>query len=75
MVDDKRQAVPEHSQVPRMRSTSEVAEMIHTGTSFTGMLYRLMQKADSKNWTILRKAFPQEAREFVNWMNNGRSGS
>lgn len=57
--------------VPRMRSAEEVQQMISRGDSFDSMLYRLMHKADQNNWRILRKAFPQQAREYLNWFHGG----
>lgn len=75
MADGRRQAVPEYSQVPRMRSAMEVATEMTRGTSFDAMLFRLMQKADNRNFRKLAKAFPDQAREYVNWFGGEREGT
>lgn len=42
------------------------------GTWFTSYLYQLIHKADEFNRERLRVAFPQEVREWENWLNRGR---
>lgn len=72
MADDKGQGVRPEDQVPKMRSSREVGDMIRRGNSFDADLYRLMTKADRKNFVKLRRAFPEQAREFVNWFHGGK---
>jgi len=55
--------------VPRKRDWKEVEELM-AGSSYLGHLFRLMQKADTRNWTILRRAYPQEAMEYLGWVHH-----
>jgi hypothetical protein len=71
MADNRGTEVYNNNQVPTLRSIPEVDAMLHNGTSFDANLYRLMQKADTSNWIILRKAFPVQAHEFTRWLHQG----
>lgn len=39
----------------------------HGGTSYTCDLYSLMAKADSRNFSILMRAYPVEAATYMLW--------
>ena len=52
--------------------TPEQVEQEMINNSFLGDLYRLMHKADSRNWRILRNAYPIEAREYLGWFHRDR---
>lgn len=56
--------------VPRLRTPFEVQRAMDNDNSFRGMLYRLMDKADRNNFFRLQKGFPQEAREYINWLHH-----
>lgn len=70
MADKSGTQVPEHGQVPKMRSVEEVDQMLRHGNSFDAMLFKLMNKADQSNWRKLRRAFPTQAAEYSRWFGH-----
>lgn len=72
MADTGREEPRVEDQVPRMRTPREVADLMRRGNSFDAMLFRLLDKADRENFHKLRRAYPQQAREYVNWFHHGK---